>query len=362
LSFAEDLALIRRCAQTVELTSGAATVVVVPEWQGRVMTSAAGPDLPGNGYVHRPRIESGRPTPHINVFGGEERFWLGPEGGPFSVFFRPGEPQVFERWQTPALIDSVAFRVESSSAEEVVMVAEGSLENAAGFRFQVGVRRRVRLLPSGPGEVAYRTESTVTNLGAQAWRRETGLLSVWLLGMLPPDPRATVVVPLAPGEGSAVNSGYFGEVPPDRLVVGPEAALFRGDGAMRGKIGVSARRARPVLGSFVPLADGQARLTVVRFEGLDPDAAYVDSVWGEQADPYGGDAVNSYNDGPPEPGAAPLGPFYELETSSPGLALGPGGSAPHAQETRHTVGSVLGRLEESLGVSREFVLSAPWLR
>jgi hypothetical protein len=26
-------------------------------------------------------------VPHINVFGGEDRFWLGPEGGQFSIFF-----------------------------------------------------------------------------------------------------------------------------------------------------------------------------------------------------------------------------------------------------------------------------------
>ena len=32
-------------------------------------------------------IASGKTQPHINVYGGEDRFWLGPEGGQFSIFF-----------------------------------------------------------------------------------------------------------------------------------------------------------------------------------------------------------------------------------------------------------------------------------
>ena len=31
-------------------------------------------------------------------------------------------------------------------------------------------------------------------------------------------------------------------------------------------------------------------------------------MWEMQSDPYTGDVINSYNDGPPAPGAAPLGP------------------------------------------------------
>jgi hypothetical protein len=48
--------------------------------------------------------------------------------------------------------------------------------------------------------------------------------------------------------------------------------------------------------------------------------------------------MNSYNDGPPEPGAKPLGPFYELETSSPALFLKPGESYTHTQTTVHFTG------------------------
>jgi hypothetical protein len=49
--------------------------------------------------------------------------------------------------------------------------------------------------------------------------------------------------------------------------------------------------------------------------------------------------VNSYNDGPPSPGAKPLGPFYELETSSPAGALKAGEALTHVQQTIHLQGS-----------------------
>lgn len=48
--------------------------------------------------------------------------------------------------------------------------------------------------------------------------------------------------------------------------------------------------------------------------------------------------MNSYNDGPPAPGAKPLGPFYELETSSPGAGLAPGESLVHRHRTIHYAG------------------------
>ena len=43
---------------------------------------------------------------------------------------------------------------------------------------------------------------------------------------------------------------------------------------------------------------------------------YVNSMWEVQRDPYAGDVINSCNGGP-RSGAPALGPFYELETSSP---------------------------------------------
>ena len=79
-------------------------------------------------------------------------------------------------------------------------------------------------------------------------------------------------------------------------------------------------------------------LTIVQYTLPAGATEYVNSLWEDQAEPYGGDVVNSYNDGPVEPGAEALGGFYELESSSPAAALAPGGSITHVHRTFHLSG------------------------
>jgi hypothetical protein len=47
--------------------------------------------------------------------------------------------------------------------------------------------------------------------------------------------------------------------------------------------------------------------------------------------------INAYNDGPVEDGSI-LGPFYEIETSSPGAALRPSETMNHTQRIIHLQG------------------------
>jgi hypothetical protein len=51
-----------------------------------------------------------------------------------------------------------------------------------------------------------------------------------------------------------------------------------------------------------------------------------------------GDAINAYNDGPLENGDQ-LGPFYELESSSPALALQKDSTGTYIQSTYHFEGA-----------------------
>ena len=48
--------------------------------------------------------------------------------------------------------------------------------------------------------------------------------------------------------------------------------------------------------------------------------------------------MNSYNDGPAEPGSKPMGPFYELEASSPAAKLSAGQTILHVHRTYHLQG------------------------
>jgi hypothetical protein len=89
-SFQGDVEFLRKHVATIVLgvEANGPRVAVVPAYQGRVMTSTAGgPAQSSYGWINYAHIASGKSTPHINVFGGEERFWLGPEGGQFSILF-----------------------------------------------------------------------------------------------------------------------------------------------------------------------------------------------------------------------------------------------------------------------------------
>lgn len=336
---------------TIELKSedGQARVLLAPTLQGRVMTSTTGGEKgPSFGWLNYKALADGFVNPQFNPFGGEERFWIGPEGGPFSWFFKPGEEQVYANWNVPALLDTEAYDVESASDTEAVFVKEQALRNASGNEFNIGLRRVVTILEKAGTEellgldipeevrfVAYRTENSLINRGITAWTKETGMPSVWILGMYPPTPTTTVFIPYNEDhEGKIVNDEYFGKVPADRLQVGDGLIRFKIDGKYRSKIGLPAGSAKDICGSYDPEA---GVLNILKYTIPKGECDYVNSQWGPQDDPYHGDVINSYNDGPTDTGTI-MGPFYEIETSSPAAPLQPGQTLTHTQYTLHLQG------------------------
>ncbi len=373
-TFGDDLAFLREHNNVILLAAGDAQVAVVAEYQGRVMTSTSGgADGPSYGWINREAIAAGERQSHINVFGGEDRFWLGPEGGQFSIFFKADDPFDLEHWQTPEPIDWGAWDVLEQDSSYAKFQKSIELVNYSGTTFTLTADRTIRLLhdpAAGLGlepleessVVAFESQNTITNTGDAAWEKDSGLLSIWILGMFNPSPRTTIVIPFVAGtdgaDGPIVNDAYFGKVPADRLRVEDSVLFFRGDGEYRSKIGVSRQRAKPIVGSYD--SDGGV-LTLVHYSLLEGTTDYVNSMWEIQDEPFAGDVVNSYNDGPPEPGAVPLGPFYELETSSAAAELAPGESLTHVHQTFHFQGpeSELDAIARAtLGVSLERVKTA----
>jgi hypothetical protein len=328
--------------------SGAA-VLIAPGYQGRVMTSTAnGLDGQSFGWINHDYITAGEFNTKFNAFGGEERFWLGPEGGPFSIYFDQGVEQTFENWRVPKELDTTPFDVLEKSNSKVSFQKTFELTNASGTSLKIEVKRTIKLLakeevaktlktPLGESInwVAYESENVLTNKGENSWNEDTGFLSIWLLCMFNPAEKGVVFLPYNVGEeeelGKIVEDNYFGKVPAENLIVKDGVVYFKVDGKCRSKIGLSPERSTPYCGSYDPETNS---LTVLWYSKPEETKRYVNSKWGEQEDPLKGDVLNSYNDGPVADGSI-MGPFYEIESSSPAALLNSGESIKHNQRILH---------------------------
>jgi len=84
ITFGQDLSFLKKHTDVfiIEDKSGNSKVAVLPALQGRAMTSTAeGLEGLSFGWINRELVASGETVEHINVYGGEDRFWIGPEGG-----------------------------------------------------------------------------------------------------------------------------------------------------------------------------------------------------------------------------------------------------------------------------------------
>ena len=342
-AFAEDAAFLRsHDPALVTLTSGHAALVASAKYQGIVFTSTA-TGAESFGYIAEDVFETVAPDPHINGYGGENRLWLGPEGGQYAIFFAPGTAYDRDHWYTPPAIDVEPWTLVSRDSGSVVFAKADTLTSRAGTRFSYRIDRTVTLLPEGAiaerfGEsptgvsaVGYRTDNALANIGTRAWTRDGGTVCLWALDMLPGGEEVAVVYPLArKPAGADTVVRYFGEMGPDQLRLTDEYALLRGSGSALAKIGLPPRLAT---GTGAAIDYGRGTLTVIDYD-LAPAGTYLGMEWRDMPEPYAGDAATTYND--PGPGT-----FYELESIGEAAFLAPGASTTH----RHTVYHFTGPIE-----------------
>ncbi len=362
-TFAYDRTFLTKHKEVIELGRSNAKLLIVNDYQARVMTSTANGDTGKSyGWMNYSLIQSGELKPHMNAFGGEDRFWLGPEGGQYALYFKKGDPFDYDHWQTPALIDTDSFEVVSRDSIQATFKKSASLVNYQGFTFQFRINRKISLLSESDIEkefginasnlkaVAFQSENSITNAGEENWTRKNGLLSIWILGMFNPSDKTVIVLPhQKTDDPSKVTDNYFGAIPSDRMKRTDTSLLLKGDGKFRGKVGVAPSVTRNIVGSY---DEDKHVLTLVKFD-LEREGLYVNSKWEHQTDPFSGDAVNSYNDGQQADGSQ-MGPFYELETSSPAKELKKGETLTHRHITLHIEGdeAMLNQIaEKTLGVS-----------
>ena len=347
--FRSDRDFLNKFLEIIELEDGDAKVLVSPSLQGRVFTSTAeGDDGFSFGWINYDLIASGEILKHCNNWGGEDRYWIGPEGGQFSIFFKPNTSFGLEDWQTPAPIDTEAWELTHSVKKSTSFSKTMTLPNTSGVEMKVKADRDISILnsaetsayigidvPANVKSVGFKSVNKMTNLNDFTWDKQTGMLSIWILGQLISTKSNTVILPYNKNaEGEILNDTYFGKIDEDRLKVLDEVILFKGDGKKRGKIGVGPSRTKSVIGSY---DKENGILTIVKFSFNPTKKDYVNSMWELQNDPFSGDVVNSYNDGP-LPDGTQMGPFYELETSSAAANLNSGETLVHESATFHFQG------------------------
>ena len=355
-TFGFDLQFLKKYHKDLILlgdgSDAGAQIIILPAYQGRVMTSTAdGNGGMSFGWINYDLIDSNKEEEHFHAFGGEERFWLGPEGGQFSIFFKKGDPFDFDHWYVPKAIDTEPFILVSSSKTEANFQRQIYLKNYSGFEFNLKVNRHIRLLskteiplllgfplPENLQIVGFESNNSITNTGNTPWTKEKGLLSIWILSMFNAGNKTTIAVPYKQGNendlGKLVTDDYFGKVPVDRLKIKNGVIFLNADANYRSKIGISPKRALPILASFDQINEV---LTIAQFSLPEFPADYVNSLWKIQEKPFDGDVVNAYNDGLID--GKQMGKFYELESSSPAATLNVGESMHHFHRTIHLKGN-----------------------
>ena len=369
-SFGYDLQFLSKHDEVVLLKSSDsdAQVIVSPKYQGKVFTStAAGLQGSSFGWVNYKAFDAVVDS-HMNAYGGENRFWLGPEGGRFSLYFKPGAKMVFENWKTPSAIDTERWNVVCKNNRSVTLQKDMRLINYAGTELILTVDRSITILDqqqimdrfalspdSSVRAVGYETDNQITNKGEKEWTEKSGMPCIWLLDMFKPSPETAIVIPFnnlnKDSFSRVATTNYFGEIPAERLKYTDTVLFFKADGKSRGKLGIRPGKAKPVAGSY----DATNKiLTIILFD-VEPASRYLNQEWNTSKPPFSGDAVNAYNDGPLANGSQ-MGPFYEMESVSPAAFLKPMQSRHHRHSVFHFTGEEKGLniiAEKVLGVSLE---------
>jgi len=351
---------------------GGSKVLVSPRYQGRIMTTRVG-KVESVGFVSTDEIAEGEVHESFNNFGGQDRFWLGPEAGQFGIYFPAGVELKRDLWKVPPDFNRGPFTVVEKTPRKARFAREMSVTNYTGTRFKAKVEREVGLIPSErlkdelkvalPRGVSYAgsySDNSLANAGDRRWDKETGLINIWILGQFAPGSRAVIIAPFKPGDGPAYRDEmYFGKVPADRLKLLGNAVLFRADARKEGKFGMPQARTSGVAGSF----DFEKNLlVVVKFDVPTDPALYGNSAWVKvQPDPYSGDLFQTYNSDASSGKPPGRYAFFELESVSPSRELAPGESVRHRQATFCFQGdyqALNGLAREVLGVDLDDVKKA----
>ncbi len=358
LAFGQDLSFFsKNNAEVFLLGEGDSLIAVSPKYQGRVLTSTFGGAQGASlGWINHELIANNALGLQTMQIGGEDRFWLGPQGGDFSIFFPADSVYSDDNWRAPTALSSEPWDLVAKSKTQARFEKSADFENAKGKRFKVKAERELTVLdkkqvseilgieiPESVKVVAFQSFNKLTNVGDSAWDEKSGMLNISVQSCFNANKKTRVFVPYKAGApeklGDIVRDNYFEAATSGNgsLLVDPSYVMFKTDGRTMSGIGISGRRSEGIAVSF-DASNGV--LTVILYIKPSGTRGYLQNSWRRSgAARFDGDAISVYNNGPLARTSATADRFYEISTHSPALELGVGKSQFHLQRTFHFGGS-----------------------
>ncbi len=350
--FGMDLDFLQKNSDCIVIGEGESFVAISPKLQGRVMTSTLGGNTGYSlGWINRKLIEDKKPESFQNLYGGEDRFWIGPEGTDFSVFFQKDSIYIGENWHIPAGLSSEPWTLIARSDKQAKFEKDLSFSNIKGEAFSVKAQREISFIskdnavkilglevPESVKCVAFQSLNKLTNTGSKAWTEESGLLTIASMSCFHANKSTYGFIPYNVGDklGNIITDTYNETLGTDRLSIFPTYVRMRLDGTKVGEVNMNPKRSRAIMGSY----DAHRNiLTIITYIAPEKSKKYFPANWRRTNTLFDGDAVSLYNNGSPKEGVFDAERFYETATYSPALALEPNKSQIHVQRVFHFQGS-----------------------
>lgn len=343
------LELIQDRTQLYELrtNNGNSRVLVSPEYQGKVLTSS-NKGLQGEsfGWLNWNALSQD----HLSgaELGGEDRLWIGPLGSQFSFFYQHITPLSEDNWKVPVSMNAEPYKLLSYDSVKITMEKDMKLTNFIGTKFNLSVNRQIEIysklsieknlsikLSDEIDYVAYQSSHRLVNKG-NAIQNETGLVSLWSAGMFEGSAKGVVIIPLQKVVTKQAIFEYMGNLDSSRFEIIDDVILFKADGKYRSKLGIPPHIAKSVYGCYRPELN---TLTIIQYALPKGDSLYFNSEVSVQENPYMGEAIPIYNNGPMDYLPTDETSFFELESTSAMKELQTGDTLSHYHRIYHFTAS-----------------------
>lgn len=341
VSYSEVKRLLAKHTDVIELEdkSGKGRILIAPEFQGRIITSTLGGKKGESlGWFNFEALQS-NDLLNGSELHAEERVWVGPLGGPLSFYYGQKKPLSEDNWSVPKTFNAEPYELTFEKEDFLVMTKELVLENYLGNTLFARLQRSIEIqsrdqvsikfkmeVPKNVDMVAYHTQHTLTNLDTVAWRKETGLATLWSLSSFQGSEAGYVVIPIKKKSNQIWN--YLSDIELDRKVVTNDAVWYKTDGKYRNKLGVPSYLSTGIFGSYHP---DENLLRIIEFN-MEGDTLYFHSDLSEEPQWGKGEAIAIYNHGPMDLTKGSENTFYEMESMAGLRELLPGTSLLHAHK------------------------------